>query len=275
MSKQKNIRIAEFMRDFDKLRSGSISQTQFLSCLSILKIYLSREESELLVEKFKNPNIPSEVLWRNFCDENDLVFGVKQLEKREDVNILTNLAKTNFVTNEISLEEEALLNQILKQMKEFFEVKRLDPKPAFLNYDNLKRGKVMKNQFKKICHSIKFLINDQEIDALMKKYGDPVSKEINYILILNDTNELLYNPNDEEEPKKIDITPVLSSSNNYYTYKTYFKDLDKNAYEALEKIKYKAKVNRVRIGQFFEEYDTLRKGFVSKAKFRTALDMAK
>jgi hypothetical protein len=150
--KQKNIRIAEFMRDFDKLRSGSITKTQFLSCLSMLKIYLTLEESDLLFNKYKNQQKDTEINWKTFCDDIDTVFVVKNLEKRDDIVDLDNITKKEFKLNELSLPDQAKLHEILLEMKNFFEVNRIDPKPSFTNYDKLKRGKVLKPQFKKVIY---------------------------------------------------------------------------------------------------------------------------
>jgi hypothetical protein len=276
--KQKNLRIGEFMRDFDPLRSGSITETQFLSCLSMMKIYLTRRESELLVEKYRNPEkVVKEVQWRDFCDKVDEVFVIKKLEKREDINDLSDITKTTFKLNEISLPDQAILQEILKEMKAFFEVNRIDPKPAFTNYDHLKRGKVLKPQFKKILHSMKFFINDHAIDILMKKYGDPISNEINYVVILNHAKDGNNKNNDEKVDKEEskEIIPALSSDNNYYTYQTHFLDIDFNLKDIIDKIKHTVKIHRIRLSEFFKDFDTLRKGICSKAKFRTALDMAK
>jgi len=264
------------MRDHDRLRSGSITETQFLSCLSMSKLFLSKEESKLLIEKYRNPEKSKEILWRKFCDEIDQVFVVKELEKRNDIDDLKSITKTQFNSSELSLTDQASLNEILKDMKRFFEVNRIDPKPAFANYDHLKRGKVLRTQFKKILHSMKFFIDDSNIDILMKKYGDKIPDEINYILILNDANEILGN-NELKEEEKVDknIIPVLSSANNFYTYSTHSKKYDKSVIEVIEKIKNIVKVNRVRMHEFFNDFDILRKGVVTKAKFRTAMNMAK
>ncbi len=43
----------------------------------------------------------------------------------------------------------------------------------------------------------------------------------------------------------------------------------------MDKIKNTVKTNRVRLYNFFTDFDPLRKGEVTKAKLRTALDMAK
>lgn len=264
------------MRDFDRLRSGSITDTQFLSCLSMSKLFFSRRESELLVERYRNPQKEKEVLWRKFCDEIDQVFVVKELEKRQDLDTIKGITKTSFTLSELSLPDQALLQDILKEMQNFFEVNRIDPKPAFANFDALKRGKVLRSQFKKICHSMKYFIDDLSIEILMKKYGDLIPDEINYILILNDANRcggssvLL-----EEEKLEKNITPVLSSANNFYTYQTHSRVYSKEVQDVIEKIRNVVKINRIRLNEFFTDFDSLRKGVVTKAKFRTAINMAK
>jgi Ca2+-binding EF-hand superfamily protein len=42
----------------------------------------------------------------------------------------------------------------------------------------------------------------------------------------------------------------------------------------MDKIKNTVKIKRIRLSEFFEDFDPLRKGTCTKAKFRTALDMA-
>jgi len=277
--KQKNIRISEFMRDFDKLRSGTITNTQFLSCLSMLKIFLTQKEANFLIEKYNNEEKEDFVNWKIFCEDIDKVFIIKNLEKRHDVQDLSDITKTSFKLNELSLPDQAVLQEILTDMKAFNEVNRIDPKPQFTNYDHLKRGKVLKPQFKKILHSMKFFIKDNDIDILMKKYGDQISNEINYVVILNDakeSGEKSIKTNDEKTEKKHEeIIPVLSSANNFYTYQTHFLNLNFNIKDIMDKIKHKVKINRIRLMEFFQDFDTLRKGVCTKAKFRTALDMAK
>jgi len=267
------------MKDFDKLRSGTITNTQFLSCLSMLKIFLTRKESELLIEKYKSTEKENFVMWKIFCDDIDTVFIIKQLEKRNDIVDLSDITKTSFKLNELSLPDEAILQEILADMKAFFEVNRIDPKPHFTNFDHLKRGKVLKPQFKKILHSMEFFINDNDIEILMKKYGDIISNEINYVVILNDAKYAGEKNIKTFETKKVqnqeEIIPVLSSANNFYTYQTHFLNIDFNIKDIMDKIKHKVKINRIRLNEFFSDFDGLRKGVCTKAKFRTALDMAK
>jgi len=282
VAKQRSLRISEFMRDYDPLRSGSITKPQFLSSLSMLKVYLSRKEAEMLCNKYENPEPgkEGEVLWTKFADDIDIVFVVKHLEQRDDIKEVMDITKKDFALNELSLPDQATLQEILKDLKKFFEVNRIEPKPMFYNYDHLKRGKVLKPQFKRTLHSIKYFITDPHVEVLMKKYGDPISGDIDYVSILNDVAEFGENKNtgtEEHKMQKInekEFIPTLSSANNFYTYQTHFLNLDFNIKDIMDKIKHTVKINRIRLSEFFEDFDPLRKGSCTKAKFRTALDMA-
>ena len=99
---QRSLRISEFMRDYDPLRSGSITKTQFLESLSMLHLYLSRQEAELLCEKYANltPGRENEILWTKFADDIDIVFVVKHLEQRNDINEVLDITKKDFKLNE-------------------------------------------------------------------------------------------------------------------------------------------------------------------------------
>jgi Ca2+-binding EF-hand superfamily protein len=79
--KQQRIRIGEFFRDFDKLRSGFITEPQFRIGLNMAKIVLSSAEFDELVTFFQAPKEGKHVKWREFCDQVDEVFTKKGLEK--------------------------------------------------------------------------------------------------------------------------------------------------------------------------------------------------
>ena len=71
-----------------------------------------------------------------------------------------------------------------------------------------------------------------------------------------------------------EFIPSLSNANNFYTYQSYFVNLNYKMKDIIDKIKHTVKINRIRLHLFFEDFDPLRKGTCTKAKFRTALDMA-
>ena len=60
---------------------------------------------------------------------------------------MTNITKNFFKLNELNLSEQAVLQEIFKDTKAFFEFNPIEQKPFFANDDRLKR--VFKHQFKK------------------------------------------------------------------------------------------------------------------------------
>jgi hypothetical protein len=52
--KESSIRLKEFFRDFDKLRSGKITQNQFRGGLNMANIHLSSAEYDLIINGFKS-----------------------------------------------------------------------------------------------------------------------------------------------------------------------------------------------------------------------------
>lgn len=51
--KEERIRLAEFMKDFDKLRHGNITKDQFRLSLGMAKIPLSEAEFSLILNYFE------------------------------------------------------------------------------------------------------------------------------------------------------------------------------------------------------------------------------
>lgn len=95
MCKQQRIRIGEFFRDFDKLRSGFITEGQFRIGLNMAKVVLSSHEFEELCNHFQASKEGKHVRWRDFCDAVDEVFTKKGLEKQ--VDMVLNDARTQTV----------------------------------------------------------------------------------------------------------------------------------------------------------------------------------
>jgi Ca2+-binding EF-hand superfamily protein len=79
--KEQRIRVSEFLRDFDKLRSGTITKDQLRLGLTMSKIVLSDTEFKLILDYFNCPDKVGYVRSREFCDIIDEVFTKKNLEK--------------------------------------------------------------------------------------------------------------------------------------------------------------------------------------------------
>ena len=78
------IRISEFLKDFDKLRTGTISVAQLRLGFNMAKIPLSNREYDLLVENYHCDHKKGYVWWNQICDKVDEVHTTKGLETKPD-----------------------------------------------------------------------------------------------------------------------------------------------------------------------------------------------
>jgi hypothetical protein len=87
-SHKNGIRISEFFRDYDKLRSGVITENQFICALSLAvgkQAHLSRNDIGKLVSYFKQPD--GRCYYKDFTDSIENAFNVPEWEKKPTVNL--------------------------------------------------------------------------------------------------------------------------------------------------------------------------------------------
>ncbi len=110
---QRRIRISEFFRDFDKLRTGYITNAQFRIGLNLGKVQISSEEFKLLTEYFKAPKEGEHICWKVFCDSIDQVFTKKELEKNVDMVLDDTRTFTNYGRRQPTEEERQTVSDIV------------------------------------------------------------------------------------------------------------------------------------------------------------------
>lgn len=120
------------MKDFDKLRHGNITKDQFRLTLNMAKIPLSEPEFQLIMNHYACENKAGYVQWKNFTEDLEQVFGLKELEKTLP-NEKLNLASTafNYGKNPITEQELETANKIKENWREFQLSNRLDVKQLF------------------------------------------------------------------------------------------------------------------------------------------------
>ena len=64
--------VEEYFQDFDPLRHGSISRSQFRRCLSLMgQPNLTDEQFEVLVQYYRDPKLPGNVMWTRFLTDTE------------------------------------------------------------------------------------------------------------------------------------------------------------------------------------------------------------
>jgi hypothetical protein len=75
--------MTEFFRDYDKLRSGFVTDNQFNCALSLAcekQANLSRSEISQLIEYYRQPN--GRVAYKNFVNQIENAFSIPEWEKQ-------------------------------------------------------------------------------------------------------------------------------------------------------------------------------------------------
>lgn len=136
---------------------------------------------------------------------------------------------------------------------------RLDAKSFFQDHDRHNHFKVTPKKFKQILTLLGVYVSDEELNSITKIYSNKEG-DIMYLPFIGDTKVLKYVIND----------PFSGAKSTYVPSQTDFSGA-KEFELLMQKIRDIVKRNRIRVGEFFQDHDPLRKGTIEATKFRTTL----
>ncbi|CAG2250812.1 unnamed protein product [Mytilus edulis] len=266
------IRTKEFFKDHDKLRSGIITENQFICGLALAvgkEAQLSRPEIQKVVEYYRRQD--GRVQYKEFCDMMENAFNIPNLDKKPLQEVVRPsrgaLART---LKPLTDAEEARMNVVLSEMAEQVRRRRLMMYTYFKDYD---RGKaytrvVTPLQFGRILHFLSLNVTAEDMKLLCKKFEDPASGDVNYPAFVQCVDKEFVGHTLEDadisEKGRTNINApekTLQSISNVS-----FEDL-------MSRIRHIVLTNRLRVNEFFQDYDPLRSGSISKAQFRRGLGL--
>lgn len=264
------IRTTEFFRDHDKLRSGVITENQFICGLSLAcgkEAQLSKAEIQAVANHYLSAD--GRVHYKEFCDIMENTFNVPGLEKLPTTHPLRppRGALTRSL-NGLTREEEERVEVVLAQIREVVLKRRLLIYPYFRDYD---RGEaytrnITKSQFARILHFLSLTVNHEDTDLLCRKFEEPISGDVNYPAFCQSVDQEFkhYTVDAALEPPTTEYVPPPQVS----TIST----AHINMYDLIALIRHHTLVNRVRVIEFFEDFDPLRSGSISKDIFQRGLN---
>ncbi|GAB1608230.1 Hypothetical predicted protein [Argonauta hians] len=261
---KKGIRTTDFFKDYDKLNCGAITESQFITSLKLgigKEANLTMDDIQKIVES--NRTVDGKVRYKEFCEDIENAFTCSQLEKKPFVDVQPPvMGSLNRKLNDLSNEEEAVLEELLKYHSDKVKEGNLLIFPYFKDFDRSSgyTKSVTKSQFSRVMHFIKIDITESQLNLLAKKFGNEKG-DICYPLYVQSVDPdfkshyigdfLLPNP------PEIEVKPAAIPEAN----------LD----DIMSRIRHVVFVNRLHVGQNFEDYDPLRTGSITKAQFRRGL----
>lgn len=267
------IRTTEFFKDHDKLRSGIITENQFVCGLALAvgkEAQLSRAEIQKIVEYYRQPD--GRVKYKEFCDIMENAFTVPDLEKKPLQNTTRpSQGALSRGLKPLSEAEERRLQEILSQISDNVRRRRLMMYPYFKDYD---RGiaytrVVTPTQFGRILHFLSLNVAPEDLKLLLRKFEDPATGDVNYPAFVQAVDqEFVGHTMDDADlsQKGRTNTPVKERETTAADSNVCYEDL-------MARIRHIVLTNRLRVAEFFEDYDPLRSGSISKSQFRRGLGL--
>ncbi|XP_073251609.1 uncharacterized protein [Porites lutea] len=262
------LRVEEYFQDFDPLRHGSISRSQFRRCLSSMgQPNLTDEQFEVLAQYYKDPKILGNVMWTRFLTDTEMVFTRRGLEKAPTYEVPSmetfQMSRPGAGSDRLSMEDEEFLQRITQRMRRKLIEQRILSKPCFQDFDKHNNGHVTKIQASQCLHTLGLTDDPEEIKILQSRYSDDIG--FNYIQFLEDLQ-----PSEKPEMKYLQRLEELKLTN-----QKHLPDLGDNNFEKIMyKIKCKVMKERMRLNEFFKDYDKLRTGRILKTLFPRAMDLS-
>jgi len=270
------IRIGEFFKDYDKLRKGKVTANQFTTVLCMCNFNLTEEEFDFLTEKYKTED--NMVKYIDFVEHIDSAFTFKGIDKNPSVRVPT-IEKGSILLKskkllEFDEQEKETMLQIMEAYRNVVRTRRLNLKPMFQDFDRTNSGHISKNQFVRVLNQLSIDISPDILSMVLKKYMDKGNvDEVNYFEFITDVDRPedmfgagrdfnhSYDYFSVTDPRKVGLQIVGLQP----------EDLD----DVLSRIRKECSQKRIRLQEFFRDFDRLRSGNITQPQFRIGMSMAK
>jgi len=266
----------EFYVNFDALKSGRCTRVQFGRALDMAGIRVSDMEVELLADHFTQcgpqAQKPQVVNYDRFCKIIDEAFNADtslgNTQGRESpTSSMMGMSMTSFVPR--ATQDEDRMMHIMHRLAalcksrgivfkyQFTDVDR-SPVASPSNVNPRRGGKVTVSQFKRLFPFKKELPED-DVECIIQRYMTD-GGDVHFQAIHNDISEVL-----SPEP------PPFPRSDLYL--KADPTNWDHMSLNPIRKIQAKVVEKRLRLNEYFQDFDALRKGFCTAGQLKTILSM--
>jgi hypothetical protein len=263
------IRTTEFFCDHDKLRSGVITENQFQCGLMLCvgkEACLSRGEVQRVADYYKLPD--GRVRYKEFCDLMENAFNEPHLDKKPETRVYRPpQGQLSRSLNPLTKEEEDRVGQIIAELASTVQRRRLMCFPHFKDYDRSKAytRNITQSQFGRILHFLSINVGSEDFKLLCRKFEEPKSGDINYPALVQaiDKDYVAFTvdsdkPVEKEPPRTpYDQKPIDTSNINLA--------------ELINRIRSEVLTNRVRVCEYFQDFDPLREHSIPRSQFTMGL----
>ena len=291
------IRIREFFRDFDPLRSGVITEAKFRTAFAESRLAMSDPELKALAVHFADPTDPKRVRYEPFLDDIDSIFTTSNMESNP---FSTTMDFTPTLVRESPLltpEETAECEAVVARLAHLVKTRQIDIRPIFDDYSKnlnstLAIDQVTKIQFRNGLSQLKLEVSAEETAVLTKAFAGASDGYVDYIAFCCAVDPALKTFS-AREPRSYVEKPLKSG----FRKKLYHADgipdqpgrtpitFDQPLYPVvypavaelaplIDKLQVKAMQHRLRLFDYFIDFDKHGDGTVTQPQFVKQLMLA-
>lgn len=191
---KERIRVYEWMKDYDKLRSGSIPRNSFRRAFDLVGVgaVLIEPEITLIMDHYTNQENPDHVQYLKLCKELEGVFTDADLEKNPLKTVVQFKPPVEWERNDLEGQEEAIFKMAMQRLGEHIRKTRIQLHPLFEDYDRVHNATVSRSQFHRVLSELEMggLLSEQEFRVIFKKFNMTRGgkNDVNYIAFCDSFN---------------------------------------------------------------------------------------
>ncbi|KAL0215552.1 hypothetical protein P9112_007736 [Eukaryota sp. TZLM1-RC] len=257
------IRMDDSFLDFDTLRRGKITKTQFERVVSSL-FPIAPHELSTLSSLYQSSEDPSIVSYKPFLRDIHLVFSNPDLTKKPSSPVVDQSRYHRLEETLASLQEVPdRFSLILDAIKQAVSSQRIVVKSFFVQMDRDNDGCLAKSEFVRL---FPFQLSPSDLDLLCDYYRRPCNCPSTFLVDYRKFHKDV-TPIDESccpPPKKERVQ--LSDEGQSNT---------PESRSVLDSIAKQCHLNGIDLEYFFKQFDPLNKGRICQSYFLTALGMSK
>ena len=270
-----SVDLHDFIKDFDPLNTGLVTDNQLRSAILAAGYRFTDDEFDIVTETYRSTRQPDKIEWMKFADDVLAFIASKTLTSRprdiptipKDVMRESRIQQTS---GQIPMNQK--IESILKKINDYARRRRVSLIEQFRDKDRYNHKQVSTISFAQVMQLIGVHISMNEINLLAEFYMDPETHFVCYPKMVEDVEAL------GGLTVKEYIEPVVNTSQSYSKEISHIvaqqpkltaEQLTWNA--LLPKIQSFVLKRRIRLTQFFENFDRLRHGVVTQQKWNSVV----
>ncbi|TNN07355.1 EF Hand type protein [Schistosoma japonicum] len=261
------IPLKPWFHDFDQLRSGYVTRSQFERCLAAAGLTrlgvhdLTPTQANMLADNYMSSTNPHMVNWIKFVYDIDTVFTLPGLEKQPLTRVLPQelfIQPKRGTANWLTATEE--MRQNYENAYDCLKTKN------FVAFDSLHRGVVTVNNFRQLISMCGFCLSPEEIDAIISRYTN--DDGFNYLDFLTHLCSSKSEENEYMYPKRLETLQRTNvSSKEIMETESVVKDAE----GIMDMLKAEVYQRSLRLSDWFRDHDKLNHGCLPRITFRRCL----